>query len=176
MTRQLSIAIMALCVCSGCRLLERVGKDEPKVQWRTGSHVITAEKPSDWRWRLQTKEVNMQRPNGEPERMLAHFDLGNGTYYVYLMVGGRDGVRHRAKGGTNYDHRVSSYIHAPIPKGEATWEWTCQDGEITLEIDGQKCRKYPLAVPGARLRKITISHDAGRPAGCKWIAGEVEEL
>jgi len=94
--------------------------------------------------------------------------------YYWFRVGRNYGVKHRGKGGTNWNYHVSGSL-VGIPEQGATWVWSCRAGVLDLHVNGERCDKYPLAVSGARLRRITISHWPDRPIGCEWQAGEVEE-
>ena len=173
-------AICTICILvgltAGCTTLDwandlkdkLTNSQKPKVTWREGHHVINVDgKPADWKFSVRFGKPNMSRPNGAAERMLDLFEFTNGKYYNYFRVGRNFAIRHRAKGGTNYNYHVPGTI-APIPTGESLWEWEAKDGKLWLRIDGNLCNKYPLDMPGARLKRITLSHDAGRPAGLPW--------
>ena len=176
MKRTLTILALTLAL-TGCGTLGKYGgqlkelfggKDKDATEWRTGPHDIEADSLKNWTFTLRVAKPDLSRPaNGAAERMICKFDLGNGKLYYWFRVGRNYGVKHRAKGGTNYDHHVSGNI-AAVPAGESKWTWDCVDGIIVLSIDGNQCAKYPLKVPGARLDGITISHDAGRPLGVQW--------
>jgi len=168
---------------AGCKTLdwakEKSGlfdKGKTSEEWRTGNHVISVDRLADWRFSLRVKDQDMTRPNGKPERISVAMNVTGGDWKWYAMIDNRDGIRHRLKGGTNYNYHVSSFVYAPIPKQESKWEWECGDGVLAFSIDGNLCRKYPLKVGDAKLKAIIISPDAGRPAGFKWIAGELEQL
>ena len=147
--------------------------------WAKGPQQIPVDgKPAEWVFPFKTRNIDMTRPNDKPERIVLGIDFTNGDGKLYFMPGGRDGVRMRVKGGTNYNLHVGNYILKPIPKHEAQWEVKVVDGHLDISVDGVPLRnkKYlPCPVPGAKLKGLYWSPDAGRPAGCEVKFGELKK-
>ena len=63
---------------------------------------------------------------------------------------------------------VRDTVKAPIPKGDFKLSVSVKAGKLKLMIDGTICKEGCGSVGDAKLKRIVISPDAGRPAGFKW--------
>ena len=189
----LIIMVAALALVAGCKSAGDFGDleklyEEAKAKlvptppdadnWREGPHKIDVPKLTNWFFELEVKDQDMSRPNGKPERITVGFKLSGIDYKVYCMIDNRDGVRARAKGDVNL--HVTSFVHAPITwkpgQPSAMLRWEAKDGVLNFTVNDGPTRKHPFKIGDAVLKAVYISPDAGRPAGCKWRAGTVDEL
>ena len=141
------------------------GKDEEE-KWNEGNFVIDGKGMKEWTFDLDCKDQDMSRPNGKPERIWIALDLEGIDYKAYGMIDNRDGIRVRSKG--KLDIHVSSFVYAPIPKEPWKLNFTSENGELKMHINNIKCKKGCGTIGDAKLDKIIISPDPGRPAGFKW--------
>jgi hypothetical protein len=142
-----------------------LGKKE-ETPWREGKHALDGEDTEEWEFSLDCKEQDMSRPHGEPERIWILVVLEGIKWKVYAMIDRRDFVRVRSKGAL--DIHVSGSVYNPIPKDPWKIVIKVVSKELILLINGIKCDKGCGHVGDAKLEKIVISPDPGRPAGFKW--------
>jgi hypothetical protein len=128
--------------------------------------AFDAEGSRDCEFEVECKDQDMSRPNGEPERIWILVVLEGIKWKCYGMIDNRDFVRVRSKG--NLPIHVSGSVYAPIPKGVFKQKIVIRDQKLEYFINDTRCDKGCGSVGDAKVEKIIISPDPGRPAGFKW--------
>jgi len=153
------------------------GKDKAdEVSWQSGRLEINVAGLETAEWRCKFTAPDLTRPPGHAERMVLEMDLGEFSYKFYIRVGRNYAVRHRVKPGDHPTYHVTGTVCA-VPTDEWEARWKLEAGALWLWVNGELCDEYPIPVPGARLRRITLDHESGgpRPMGMRYEAGEVKK-
>lgn len=157
-------------------LAEALGWKEKEAKWNEGKMAFDAEDSDNCEFEVECSDQDMSRPSGEPERIwiLVVLRDPDSKWKSYGMINGRDFVRVRSKG--HLDIHVSGSVYGPIPKGVFKQRIKVQNRKIEYFINDTRCDKGCGDIGDAKVEKIIISPDPGRPAGFKWSNATLKKV
>ena len=157
--------------------------------WYTGAATFEPHgKPKNWKWTLTTRGIDATRDKEkeEAEQSLFLVKLTNGKIYPFVMHGGRNCMRIRAKGGEAFNVSCGDSIGSPIPTDSAEWTASVSNGVFDITLNGvplgrkdrdRGIRKHylPIDVGDGKLECIIVSQWPDRMLKSAWKAGEIEQ-